>query len=277
LIRSSAMLRTGFHEDDAFQHSFSAPRRRYNMFSLSPSDEFLRELREARRKLSGSDAPDRSAFLLFPSRKGFGSSQSSEKKNRELFSFSLRSSGSIDQNRDARNRACFTLALFLTPFFVRVIPSILFSKKREKYLYWVQSIHLAVHEISLLFFPERKQKRWPVRFWWPIDYKESLQRMVSKIEDEEIFQRGGDSIRNRGSSQGRNIPRILQNTDPMIYYPGGQKERKRRRRLVNALPYFISKLGSQVASSREKEQQRRTNPKTIKRDKRFVNHANGVL
>jgi len=251
VIRHAA--RTGFSiEDEAYQAIF---RHREEIQQCSPSrlrDEFLRELKEGASKAS-LDLMLQTGLLfsLFPGlERALGHRSPSEKKNRELF---LSLFDLVDQLIKTGTQVTepVLLALFLTPFLRTVIPQHPFLGKREKYLYWVQSIHWVVHEIFTPFsFPRGAKEMACQILVAQSNIKRSLQKGVvsKKLRMKRYFKEAVLLFGIEAQAKGENIPRILQNAAPPDLLPWWPKELKRRRRRSGKRPFPTSLVNWEARS-----------------------------
>ncbi len=243
VIRHAA--RTGFSIED--QTYLAISRHREEIQQCSPSrlrDEFLRELKEGASR-SSLDLMLRTGLLfsLFPGlARALGHRSPSEKKNREFF---LSLFNLVDQLLKTGRQVTepVLLALFLTPFLRTVIPQHPFLGEREKYLYWVQSIHWAVHEILTPFsFPRGAKEMACQILVAQSNIKRSLQKGVisKKLRMKRYFKEAVLLFGIEAQAKGEKIPRILQNAVPPDLLPWWPKELKRRRRRFGKTPVTSS-------------------------------------
>lgn len=239
VIRHAA--RTGFSIEDRTYHAIF--RHRGEIQQCSPSrlrDEFLRELKEGASRSSLERMLQTGLlFSLFPGlERALGQRSLSEKKSQEFF---LSLFALVDQLIKTGRQVTepILLALFITPFLRTVISQHPFLGKREKYLYWAQSVHWAVHEI---FTP----------FSFPRGAKEmASQILVAQSVIRRSLQTGGISKRLRmkkyfkeavllfgieAQATGEKVPRILQNAAPSDLLPWWPKVFRGRRKLRHTEP-----------------------------------------
>lgn len=242
-IRHAA--RTGFSiEGQTYQ---AILRHREEIQKCSPSrlrDEFLRELKEgAARPSLDLMLQTNLLFSLFPGlERALGNRSLSEKKTREFFLelFNL-SDQLIKTGRQVTEP--ILLALFLTPFLQTVMPQHPFLGKREKYLYWAQSIHWAIHEILTPFsFPRGAKEMAYQILVAQSNIKRSLQMGVisKKLRMKRYFKEAVLLFGIEAQAGGERIPRILQNAVPPDLLPWWPKELKRRRRRFGKHPFLTS-------------------------------------
>jgi len=240
VIRHAA--RTGFHiEDQTYQAIF---RHREEIQQCSPSrlrDEFLRELKEGTSR-SSLDLMLQTGLLfsLFPGlERALGHRNPSEKGSREFF---LSLFDLVDQLIKTGRQVTepVLLALFLTPVLRTVIPQHPFLRKRERYLYWVQSIHWAIHEIFTPFsFPRGAKEMACQILVAQSNIKRSLQKGVvsKKLRMKRYFKEAVLLFGIEAQAKGEKVPRILQNAAPPDLLPWWSKELKRRRRRSGKRPF----------------------------------------
>jgi len=174
-------------------------------------------------------------FSLFPGlERALGRSSLSEKKTRGFF---LSLFDLVDQllktGRQVTEPVLF--ALFLTPFLRAVTPQHPFLGKREKYIYWAQSIHWAVHEILTPFsFPRSTKEMASQILIAQSNIKRSLQKGVisKKLRMKRYFKEAVLLFGIEAQAKGEMIPGILQNAVPSDFLPWWPKKvRKRDQRL----------------------------------------------
>jgi poly(A) polymerase len=148
--------RTGFSiQEETYQ---AILRHREEIQKCSPSrvrDEFLRDLKEGVARSSLHLMLETGLLLsLFPDfQRVFGDRNPKKEKDKR---FLLSLFGLVDQliRRDGSVQESVLLALFLTPFIQTIAPDHLFLGEREKYLYEIQTIRMALHQILVPFsFP----------------------------------------------------------------------------------------------------------------------------
>jgi poly(A) polymerase len=233
VIRHAA--RTGFSiEDQTYQ---AILRHREGIQKCSPSrlrDECLRDLKEGAAKSSLQLMLQTGLlFSLFPAlERALGHRSLSEQKSREFF---LSLFDLVDQLFKTGRQVTepVLLALFLTPFLRMVIPQHPFLGEREKHLYWVQSIHWAVHEILTPFsFPRGSKEMAYQILVAQSNIKRSLQKGVisKKLRMKRYFKEAVLLFGIEAQVKGEKIPRILLKAVPDDLLPWWTKELKRRRR-----------------------------------------------
>jgi poly(A) polymerase len=228
--------RTGFSIDEPTYQAIL--RHRDEIQQCSPSrirDEFLRDLKE------GVVQPSLGLMLktdlllsLFPDfQRVFGDRSLQKERNRQFF---LSLFGLADQlvNRDKFVPEPVLLALLLTPFIQAITPDHPFLGEKERYLYRMQTIRLALHQIL-------------VPFSFPRGPKEvAFQVLLTQPSLEKAIQRGGVSKRLRmkkyfreavllygilAEAKGEKVPPVLQNAVPWNLLPWWpQRPRRRHRR-----------------------------------------------
>jgi len=211
-------------------------RHREEIQKCSPSrlrDEFLRELKEGAARASLHLMLQTGLlFSLFPGlERALGHRSLSEVKSREFF---LSLFDLVDQliKKGRQVTESILLALFLTPFLRTVIPQHPFLGKREKYLYWAQSVHWAVHEILTPFsFPRGAKEMANQILVAQSNIKRSLQKGVipRKLRMKRYFKEAVLLFGIEAQAKGEKIPRILQNAVPPDLLPWWPKEIRRRR------------------------------------------------
>lgn len=243
VIRHSA--RTGFPiEEQTYQ---AILRHREEIKKCSPSrlrDEFLRELKEGVAKTSLHLMLQTGLlFSLFPDLdRAFGKRSLSEKRTREFF---LSLFDLVDQLIKAGKllSESILLALFLTPFLRAVTPQHPFLGKREKYLYWTQTIRWAAHQILSPFsFPRGAKEMACQILMAQSNIKKSIQKGVifKKLRMKKYFKEAVLLFGIEAQARGEKVPRILRKTVASDLLPWWPKEfRKRRRRFgdPSSLPH----------------------------------------
>jgi poly(A) polymerase len=149
--------RTGFRIDDFTYQAIL--RHRDEIQKCSPSrirDEFLRDLKEGVVQPSFGLMLETGLLLsLFPDfQRVFGDRSPGKVRNRQFF---LTLFGLADKltNRDGVLPEPVLLALLLTPFILAITPDHPFLEEKTRYLYRMQTIRLALHQILAPFsFPK---------------------------------------------------------------------------------------------------------------------------
>jgi len=231
VIRHAA--RTGFSiEDQTYQ---AILKHREEIRKCSPSrlrDEFLRELKESVAKSSLKLMVQTGLlFSLFPDfERALGSRSSYREENQKFF---LSLFDLADQLIKAGRQVSegLLLALFLTPFLQAVTPQHPFLGKREKYLYLMQSIHWAIHQILTPFSFPRGAKEMAYQILvaqWNI--KKSIQKGVifKKLRMKKYFKEAVFLFGIKAQAKGEKTPRILRNAVASDLLPWWPKELKRR-------------------------------------------------
>jgi len=174
-------------------------------------------------------------FSLFPSlERALGRNSLSEKKIQELF---LSLFDLVDQLLKTGTQLTepILLALFLTPFLRAVTPQHPFLGRREKYLYWAQSIHWAVHEILTPFSFPRGAKEMAFQILIAqSNLKKSIKNgaIPKRLRMKKYFKEAVLLFGIEAEAKGEKAPRILQNAVPPDFLPWWPKKvRKRDRRL----------------------------------------------
>jgi poly(A) polymerase len=231
-IRHSA--RTGFSIKDRTYQAIL--QHREEIRKCSPSrlrDEFLRELKEG---VAGPSLQlmlqTRLLFSLFPDlERALGDRSLSGKKAHEFF---LSLFDLVDQliKTGRRVSESILLALFLTPFLRAVTPQHPFLGKREKYLYMMQTIRWAVHQILTPFSFPRGPKEMAYQILvaqWNL--KKSIQRGVvpKKLRMKKYFKEAVLLFGIEAQAKAEKTPHILQSAVPSDLLPWWPKEFKRRR------------------------------------------------
>ena len=232
IIRHAA--RTGFSiEDQTFQAILQY---REEIKKCSPSrlrDEFLRELKEGVAKPSLHLMLQTGLlFSLFPDlERALGDRSLSGKKTQDFF---LSLFDLVDQliktGRPVSESILF--ALFLIPFLRAVTPQHPFLGKREKYLYIMQTIRWAVHQILTPFsFPRGTKEMACQILMAQSNLKKSIQKGVipKRLRMKKYFKEAVLLFGIEAQANGEKVPRILQNAVPSGLLPWWQKGFKRRR------------------------------------------------
>ena len=233
VIRQAA--RTGFSiENQAYQ---AILRHREEIRKCSPSrlrDEFLRELKEGVAKPSLHLMLQTGLlFSLFPDlERALGDQSLSGKKNQEFF---LSLFDLVDQliNKSRPVSESILFALFLTPFLQAVTPQHPFLGKREKYLYLMQTIRWAVHQILTPFsFPRGSKEMACQILMAQSNLKKAIQKGVifKKLRMKKYFKEAVLLFGIEAEAKGEMVPHILHNAVPSDLLPWWPKEFKRRRR-----------------------------------------------
>jgi len=212
-------------------------RHREEIRKCSPSrlrDEFLRELKEgAARPSLDLMLQTGLLFSLFPGlERALGHRSLSEKKTREFF---LSLFGLVDQLLKTGRQVTepILLALFLTPFLRTVIPQHPFLGKREKYLYWAQSIHWAIHEILTPFsFPRGAKEMASQILIAQSNLKKSIKNGVlpKRLRMKKYFNEAVLLFGIEAEAKGEKAPHILQNAVPPDFLPWWPKTLKKKDR-----------------------------------------------
>ena len=232
VIRHAA--RTGFSiEEQTYQ---AILQHREEIKKCSPSrlrDEFLRELKEGVAKPSLHLMLQTGLlFSLFPDlERALGDRSLSRKKTQEFF---LSLFDLVDQLIKTGRRVSESIlfALFLTPFLRAVTPQHPFLGKREKYLYLMQTIHWAVHQILTPFsFPRGTKEMASQILMAQSNLKKSIQKGVipKRLRMKKYFKEAVLLFGIEAQAKGEKVPRILQNAVPSDLLPWWPKELKRRR------------------------------------------------
>jgi poly(A) polymerase len=232
IIRHAA--RTGFSiEDQTFQAILQY---REEIKKCSPSrlrDEFLRELKEGVAKPSLHLMLQTGLlFSLFPDlERALGDRSLSGKKTQDFF---LSLFDLVDQliktGRPVSESILF--ALFLIPFLRAVTPQHPFLGKREKYLYIMQTIRWAVHQILTPFsFPRGTKEMACQILMAQSNLKKSIQKGVipKRLRMKKYFKEAVLLFGIEAQANGEKVPRILQNAVPPSLLPWWPKGFKRRR------------------------------------------------
>ena len=215
-------------------------RHRDEIRKCSPSrlrDEFLRELKEGAARAS-LDLMLQTGLLfsIFPGlERALGRRSLSEKKSRDFF---LSLFDLVDQLLKTGRQITepILLALFLTPFLRAVIPQHPFLGKREKYLYWAQSIHWAVHEVLTPFsFPRGVREMASQILIAQSSLKKSIKNGVlpKRLRTKKYFREAVLLFGIEAEAKGERAPRILQNAVPSDFLPWWSKTLKKKDRRIS--------------------------------------------
>ena len=232
VIRHAA--RTGFSiEEQTYQAIFQY---REEIKKCSPSrlrDEFLRELKEGVAKPSLHLMLQTGLlFSLFPDlERALGDRSLSREKTQEFF---LSLFDLVDQliKTDRPVSESILSALFITPFLRAVTPQHPFLGKREKYLYIMQTIRWAVHQILTPFsFPRGTKEMACQILMAQSNLKKSIHKGVipKRLRMKKYFKEAVLLFGIEAQANGEKVPRILQNAVPPSLLPWWQKGFKRRR------------------------------------------------
>jgi len=232
VIRHAA--RTGFSiEDQAYQ---AIIQHREEIKKCSPSrlrDEFLRELKEGVAKPSlHLMLKTGLLFSLFPDlERALGDRSLSREKNREFF---LSLFDLVDQliKTGRPISESILLALFLTPFLQAVAPQHPFLGKREKYLYLMQTIRWAAHQIFTPFsFPRGAKEMACQILVAQSNLKKAIQKGVifKKLRMKKYFQEAVLLFGIEAQAKGERTPRLLRHAAPSDLLPWWPRISKRRR------------------------------------------------
>jgi poly(A) polymerase len=236
VIRHAA--RTQFSvEDQTYQ---AILRHREEIQKCSPSrlrDEFLRELKEGAAR-SSLDLMLQTGLLfsLFPAlERALGHRSLSEKKSRELF---LSLFALVDQLLKTGRQVTdpVLLALFLTPFLRAVTPQHPFLGKREKYIYWAQSIYWALHEILTPYsFPRGAKEMASQILIAQWNLKQSIKNgaIPKRLRIKKYFKEAVLLFGIEAEAKGERAPRILQNAVSFDFLPWWSKKLKRKDRRLS--------------------------------------------
>jgi hypothetical protein len=124
------------------------------------------------------------------------------------------------------------LALFLTPFLQAATPQHPFLGKREKYIYWAQSIHWGAHEILTPFsFPRGTKEMASQVLIAQSTLKKSIRNGVipKRVRMKKYFKEAALLFGIEAEAKGERAPRILQNAVPPDFLPWWPKEIRRRK------------------------------------------------
>jgi len=215
-------------------------RHRDEIRKCSPSrlrDEFLRELKEGAARAS-LDLMLQTGLLfsIFPGlERALGRRSLSEKKSRDFF---LSLFDLVDQLLKTGRQITepILLALFLTPFLRAVIPQHPFLGKREKYLYWAQSIHWAVHEVLTPFsFPRGVREMASQILIAQSNLRKSIKNGVlpKRLRTKKYFREAVLLFGIEAEAKGERAPRILQNAVPSDFLPWWSKTLKKKDRRIS--------------------------------------------
>jgi poly(A) polymerase len=227
--------RTGFSiEGQTYQ---AILRHREEIQKCSPSrlrDEFFRELKEgAARPSLDLMLQTGLLFSLFPGlERGLGHRSLSEKKSRQFF---LALFDLVDQLLKIGRQVTepVLLALFLTPFLRAVTPQHPFLGKREKYIYWAQSIHWAVHEILTPYsFPRGAKEMASQILIAQLNLKKSIKNGVipKRLRMKKYFREAVLLFGMEAEAKREKAPRNLQNAVPPDFLPWWPKTLKKKDR-----------------------------------------------
>ena len=233
VIRHAA--RTGFSIEDPTYEAIL--RHRQEIQKCSPSrvrDEFLRELKE------GASRPSLELMLrtgllfsLFPGlERALGHRSLSEKKSQEFF-LSLFERVDLLLKTGRQVTESVLLALFLTPFLREVTPLHPSLGEREKYGYWAQSIHWAVHEILAPYsFPRGAREMASQILIAQANLKRSIKHGVipKRLRMKKYFKEAVFIFGIEAEANGERAPRLLQNAMPPDFLPWWPKTSKRKDR-----------------------------------------------
>jgi poly(A) polymerase len=233
VIRHAA--RTGFSiEDQTYQ---AILRHREDIRKCSPSrlrDEFLRELKEGVSKLSLQLMLQTGLLLsLFPDfERALGDRSLKLEKTREFF---LSLFDLVDRLSKAGKPVSepILFALFLIPFIQTISPQHPFLGKREKYLYWTQTIHWAVHQVLTPFsFPRGSKEMASQILIAQSNLRKSIQKgfIHKKFRMKKYFKEAILLFGIEAQARGEKVPRIIRNAVPSNSLPWWPKEAKRRYR-----------------------------------------------
>jgi len=227
--------RTGFSIEDQTYRAILRHREEIRECSSSRlRDEFLRELKE------GVAGPSLHLMLqtgllfsLFPDlERAFGNRSLSGEKTQKFF---LSLFNLVDQltktGRPISEPILF--ALFLIPFIRTVAPQHPFLGRREKYLYWTQTIRWAVHQILTPFsFPRGSKEMACQIIMAQSNIKKSIQKGVipKRLRVKKYFKEAVILFGIEAQAKGEKVPRILRNTVPSDLLPWWPKELRRRHR-----------------------------------------------
>jgi poly(A) polymerase len=233
VIRHSA--RTGFPIENKTYEAIL--RHREEIRKCSPSrvrDEFLKDLKENVTQPSLSLMLQTGLLLsIFPDLvRVFGDRNPWKNRDQQFFLslFSL-----VDQLvKMARPVSdSVLLALFLTPFLQAIIPYHPFLEKKEKYLYWTQTIHWAVHQILTPFsFPRGTKEMAYQILVAQSNIKKAIQKGVifKKLRMKKYFKEAVLLFGIEAQAKGEKIPHILQYAVPADLLPWWPKRSKKRYR-----------------------------------------------
>jgi poly(A) polymerase len=233
VIRHAA--RTGFSiADQTYQ---AILRHHEEIRNCSPSrlrDEFLRELKEGVAKPSLHLMLQTGLlFSLFPDfERALGDRSIKVEKNREFF---LSLFDLVDRlaktGRPVSEPILF--ALFLIPFIQTIAPQHPFLGKREKYIYWKQTIHWAVHQILTPFsFPRGPREMASQILIAQSNLRRSIQKgfIHKKLRMKKYFKEAILLFGIEAQARGEKAPRIIRNAVPSDSLPWWPKEFRGRRK-----------------------------------------------
>jgi len=125
------------------------------------------------------------------------------------------------------------LALFLTPFLREVTPLHPFLGEREKYVYWAQSIHWAVHEILVPYsFPRGAREMASQILIAQSNLKRSIKHGVipKRLRMKKYFKEAVFLFGIEAEANGERAPGVLQNAMPPDFLPWWPKTLKKKDR-----------------------------------------------
>jgi poly(A) polymerase len=233
VIRHAA--RTGFPiQGQTYQ---AILRHRDEIQKCSPSrlrDEFLRELKEGVAKSSLHLILETGLLLsLFPEfERALGNRGLTREKTREFFLSLFDLADQLIKIGRPISESIL-LGLFLAPFLQAVTPQHPFLGKREKFLYWTQSIRSAIHQILTPFsFPRGSKEMASQILIAQSNLKRSIQKGVipKKLRMKKYFKEAVLLFGIEAQAKGEKVPRILRNAVPSDLLPWWPKELKRRHR-----------------------------------------------
>ncbi len=233
VIRHAA--RTGFPiQGQTYQ---AILRHRDEIQKCSPSrlrDEFLRELKEGVAKFSLHLMLQTGLLLsLFPEfERALGNRGLTREKTREFFLSLFDLADQLIKIGRPMSESIL-LGLFLAPFLQAVTPQHPFLGKREKFLYWTQSIRSAIHQILTPFsFPRGSKEMASQILIAQSNLKRSMQKGVipKKLRMKKYFKEAVLLFGIEAQAKGEKVPRILRNAVPSDLLPWWPKETRRRRR-----------------------------------------------
>jgi hypothetical protein len=172
-------------------------------------------------------------FSLFPGlERALGHRSLSEQKSREFF---LSLFDLVDQLFKTGRQVTepVLLALFLTPFLRAVTPQHPFLGKREKYIYWAQSIHWAVHEILTPYsFPRGAKEMASQILIAQLNLKKSIKNGVipKRLRMKKYFREAVLLFGMEAEAKREKAPRNLQNAVPPDFLPWWPKTLKKKDR-----------------------------------------------
>ena len=227
VIRHAA--RTGFPiQEQTYQ---AILRHRDEIQKCSPSrlrDEFLRELKEGVAKSSLHLMLQTGLLLsLFPEfERALGNRSLTREKTQEFFLSLFDLADQLIKTGRSISESIL-LALFLAPFLQAVTPQHPFLGKREKYLYWTQSIRSAIHQILTPFsFPRGSKEMASQILIAQSNLKKSIQKGVipKKLRMKKYFKEAVLLFGIEAQAKGEKVPSYSSTMQYLlIYYRGGQK------------------------------------------------------